>query len=70
MKSYTFKNEFGQFMIADLGNRFIVSGDIRAAQHEFKKIHRQPPNKYGNFPGREKAGFAACRELICTLAVK
>lgn len=65
--TYTFTNRFGTFRIEQLGNKFYVHGNIKAAQHEFKKIHRMPPNAYGNFYGREKAGNTACEELIKSL---
>lgn len=69
MKRYVFTNDCGRFAIEELSNgTFIVRGNIKAAEIEFRKINRRPPNEYGNFYGREKAGFAACRELIATLS--
>lgn len=43
---------------------YSVAGDISLCNRAFRSIHRQPPNKHGNFYGRIKAGYAACRELI------
>lgn len=68
MKRHYFENRCGKFTIYEFDNgRFSVSGNINAAKKEFKKIHRMPPNEYGNFAGREQAGFTACRELINSL---
>ena len=61
---YEFKNNFGKFFICECNGDYSVSGSIKAASAEFKKIGKMPPNKYGNFYGREKAGFAACKHLI------
>lgn len=43
---------------------YFVTGDISLCNRAFRSIHRQPPNKHGNFYGRIKAGYAACSELI------
>ena len=63
-KRVEIENIFGKFTIMELNGSFYVYGNIKAAEHEFKKINRRPPNKYGNFSGREKAGAAACKEII------
>lgn len=55
---------FNHFQIEELDNKFYVHGNMKEATKAFKSINRRPPNKYGNFYGREKAGFEACRELI------
>lgn len=67
---YIIENQFGKFFIDELNGRFIVSGSIAAARYEFRQIHRQPPNEYGNFYKREKAGFEACREIIAKYSEK
>lgn len=68
MKRHNFENTCGRFTIYEYDDgTFSVSGNINAAKKEFKKIHRMPPNEYRNFFGREKSGFAACRELINNL---
>lgn len=65
MRRHNFTNQHGSFTIDEFSDgSFSVWGDVSAAKYEFKKIGRKPPNKYGNFYGREKAGFAACAELI------
>lgn len=60
----TITNEYGVFTIQNIDGNYSVFGNRGAAKHEFKKIHRMPPNEYGNFYGREKAGFEACKEII------
>lgn len=55
---------FGHFQIEEMNGNYYVLGNIKEATKAFKSINRRPPNKYGNFYGREKAGFEACRELI------
>lgn len=68
MKRYEFTTERGRFAINEFSNgTFTVTGNIKAAVAEFKRINRKPPNIYGGFYGREKAGFAACRELIASI---
>lgn len=63
--TYVFENQFGtKFFIDDIKGHFSVSGNRAFAKDEFKQIHRQPPDEYGTFYGRDKAGQAACRELI------
>lgn len=53
------------FSITDFENGiFTVKGNQAAVIAAFRQIHRMPPNECGNFYGREKAGEAACRELI------
>ena len=63
---YTFNNRLGTFSIDLIGGKYYVTGKRRAAALAFREIGRKPPNKYGNFYGREKAGFKACEELINT----
>ena len=53
---YEFKNNFGKFFIFEHSGKYSVSGSIKAAAAEFKKINKIPPNEYGNFYGRKKAG--------------
>ena len=60
----TIKNNLGEFTIEKLGGRYYVSGNRAATKKAFAEINRRPPNEYGNFHGREKAGFAACEQLI------
>ena len=62
--TYEFKNNFGKFLIFEHSGKYSVSGSIKAAADEFKKIGKRPPNEYGNFYGREKAGYEACKILI------
>ena len=64
MTRHTFKNSFGTFTIEEYDGRYSAYGSIKASAHAFKEIGRRPPDKYGNFYGREKAGFAACKQLI------
>lgn len=72
MKKYYFKGQefnknvsYGDFYIIEYDDgSFYVYGNVAAVKSVFRKIHRMPPNKYGNFFGREKAGHEACRELI------
>lgn len=61
---YEFRNNFGRFFISECDGRYSISGNIKAAASEFNRIGKKPPNKYGSFYGREKAGFAACKQLI------
>ena len=51
--TYEFNNDFGKFFISEYDGCYYVKGDIKAAVHEFRKIGKMPPNKYGNFYGRE-----------------
>lgn len=60
----TIENEFGHFTIENLNGNYSVYGNGKAIDKAFKEIGRRPPNEYGNFFGRKKAGFAACRELV------
>lgn len=62
--TYEFENNFGKFFVFEHGRKYSVSGSIKAAASEFKKIGKRPPNEYGNFYGREKAGYEACKILI------
>ena len=62
--TYEFENNFGKFFVFEHSGKYSVSGSIKAAAAEFKKIGKRPPNKYGNFYGREKAGYEACKILI------
>lgn len=56
---------FNGFMFEELPNGgFRVFGSIPSCNRIFRKIHRKPPNQYGNFYGHEKAGYAACQEII------
>lgn len=57
-------NKNGSFYISEFGGRFFVHGKIKAARLAFSEIGRKPPNEYGNFYKREKAGAAACIELL------
>lgn len=57
-------NKSGDFYIAEFGGSFYVRGNINAARLAFSEIGRKPPNAYGNFYKREKAGAAACIELL------
>lgn len=64
---YKFTNQYGWFIIERYGEgKYHVGGNRRAAQHAFKMIGRKAPNDQGYFFGREKAGYAACEELIST----
>lgn len=42
----------------------VVYGSKNLANYYFKSINRKPPNKYGNFYKREKAGLCACLEIL------
>lgn len=65
MKSYEIKNDYGKFTIQEFDNgTYSIYGNIKATRFEFKKIGKMPPNEYGNFYGREKAGFGACKTII------
>lgn len=65
MKEYSIKNRYGHFKIFIFDDGCCsISGDIKATQHEFKQIHKKPPNRYGNFFKREKAGAEACKMII------
>ncbi|WP_287551848.1 hypothetical protein [Dialister sp.] len=72
MTTYHFKGkkiaenmQKADFSIIDFENgKFTVKGNRAAAVAAFQQIRRMPPNECGNFYGREKAGAAACRELI------
>lgn len=67
MKNYIIQNNYGTFVITEFDNgEFFVHGNRKAVVAEFKKINRMSPNRYGNFYGREKAGYKACREIIGT----
>lgn len=59
---------FGAFTIDYINGKYSVWGNREVANRAFRSIHRQPPNEYGNFYGREKAGALACRELIAKYA--
>lgn len=61
---YQLRNDFGEFCIVECGGQYLVSGSIKAASAAFKNIGKRPPNKYGTFYGREKAGAEACKMLI------
>lgn len=67
MKTYSIKDGWGRIVwgidsFAD--GTYRVFGNKHFAQQRFKKIGRKPPNEYGNFYGREKAGAVACQSLI------
>ena len=71
MKTYKFIGEKiaenvkkADFTIQEINGSYTVSGNMEAAKKVFRSIHRMPPNEYGNFFGRENAGFSACKELI------
>lgn len=67
MKYYETKNkEYGKKMSITIfeDNTASVRGPIPVAQNYFKSINRKPPNIYGNFYGREKAGYSACLEIL------
>lgn len=59
-------NRRGTFFISELGGNFYIKGNRAAARLAFSEIGRQPPNEYGNFYKREKAGASACIELLIT----
>lgn len=46
------------------GTSALVYGDIHTMNKYFNAIKRRPPNKYGNFFNREKAGLKACYEIL------
>lgn len=66
INDYKIENEIGSFTIrgAYEDGSFSVYGNVKACEFEFKKINRRPPNEYGNFYGRKKAGIAACKEIL------
>lgn len=71
-KQYRLFNDYGNYVITIFCENGIpesatVHGCKAAAAYDFKRIHRRPPNDYGNFYGREKAGLAACLELTANL---
>lgn len=62
--TYEFNNKMGTFFLTKCGGQYLVSGSIKAASDAFRKIGKRPPNKYGTFFGRERAGAEACQMLI------
>lgn len=67
MTTYNIKDRQGRIVwgidsFAD--GTYRVFGNKHFARQRFKKIGRKPPNEYGGFYGREKAGAAACQKLI------
>lgn len=52
------------FSIEKIGGKYYCHGNRNLGYRIFKEINRKAPNAYGNFYGREKAGAAACEELI------
>ena len=59
------KPTFQLYLLFDYeSKRAFIKGSIYDSEFYFKQINRRPPNIYGNFYGREKAGFKACCEII------
>ena len=67
IKIYSTKNKNQSRVIIEIDEKnqeAFVKGCKDIAIQYFKQIKRKAPNDYGNFYGREKAGYHACLEIL------
>ena len=67
IKIYSTKNKNQSRVIIEIDEKnqeSFVKGCKDIAIQYFKQIKRKAPNDYGNFYGREKAGYQACLEIL------
>ena len=67
IKIYSTKNKNQSRVIIGIDEKnqeAFVKGCKDIAIQYFKQIKRKAPNDYGNFYGREKAGYLACLEIL------
>ena len=67
IKIYSTKNKNQSRVIIEIDEKnqeAFVKGCKDIAIQYFKQIKRKAPNDYGNFYGREKAGYNACLEIL------
>ena len=67
IKIYSTKNKNQSRVIIEIDEKnqeSFVKGCKDIAIQYFKQIKRKAPNDYGNFYGREKAGYNACLEIL------